>query len=68
MACKVCTSQNRLLANAELVLTPAKLRSVLRSDPVYITQKVAICADCGHVDLKVPKKKQRLLNKKKAAY
>jgi hypothetical protein len=55
MACKKCASANDRSFKAELTVAFGEIESLNRS-PVYMSQDILICLDCGHTELTFPAK------------
>jgi hypothetical protein len=55
MACKKCASANERSFEAELTAAFREIES-LNQSPVYISQDILICLDCGHTELTFPAK------------
>jgi len=55
MACRKCASANDRSFKAELTAAFKEIESLNRS-PVYMTQDILICLDCGHTELTFPTK------------
>jgi len=55
MACKKCASANERSFKAELTAAFKEIESLNRS-PVYMSQDILICLDCGHTELTFPPK------------
>jgi hypothetical protein len=55
MACRKCGSANDRSFKAELTAAFKEIESLNRS-PVYMSQEILICLDCGHTELTFPTK------------
>jgi len=53
MTCNKCASGNLRGFKAELVVSFRSLEN-LNQAPVHVIQDVAVCLDCGHVELTLP--------------
>jgi hypothetical protein len=62
MACKKCASANERSFNAELTAAFKEIES-LNQAPVYMSQEILICLDCGHTELTFPPKALELLQR-----
>jgi predicted nucleic-acid-binding Zn-ribbon protein len=60
MSCKKCASENERSFKAELTAAFKELED-LNHAPVYISQDVLICLECGHTELTFPAKELELL-------
>jgi len=66
MQCKACQSENTRRFDGELTMSPANLEG-LKVPPVYISEKIWVCLDCGFAELIVPRSELQSLKKAKAA-
>jgi hypothetical protein len=55
MACKKCASANERSFKAEVTAAFREIES-LNQSPVYMSQDILICLDCGHTELTFPAK------------
>jgi hypothetical protein len=62
MACKKCGSANERSFKAELTAAFKEIES-LNQAPVYMSQDILICLDCGHTELTFPPKALELLRR-----
>jgi hypothetical protein len=62
MACKKCASANERSFKAELTAAFKEIES-LNQAPVYMSQDILICLDCGHTELTFPAKALVLLQR-----
>jgi hypothetical protein len=62
MACKKCASANERSFKAELTAAFKEIES-LNQAPVYMSQDILICLDCGHTELTFPAKALELLQR-----
>jgi hypothetical protein len=62
MACNKCASANERSFKAELSVAFREIES-LNQAPVYMSQDILICLDCGHTELTVPAKPLELLQR-----
>jgi hypothetical protein len=62
MACRKCASTNDRSFKAELTAAFKEIESLHRS-PVYMSQDILICLDCGHTELTFPPKALELLQR-----
>ncbi len=53
MTCRKCGSTSRRSFKSELTIAFREPASVNLS-PVYVSQDLSICLDCGHVELTIP--------------
>jgi hypothetical protein len=53
MPCKKCTSGNERSFKSEMTLAFRELENVDRA-PLYVSQDISVCLDCGHVELTLP--------------
>jgi hypothetical protein len=64
MFCGKCRSSNQRGFKSELTVAFRDLANVNRS-PVYVSQDISICLDCGHVELTVPRTQLEQLKQEK---
>jgi hypothetical protein len=62
MACKKCASANERSFKAELTAAFKEIEN-LNQAPVYISQDILICLDCGHADLTFPPQALELIQR-----
>jgi hypothetical protein len=62
MACKKCASTNDRSFKAELTAAFKEIEN-LNQAPVYMSQDILICLDCGHAELTFPAKALELLQR-----
>jgi hypothetical protein len=62
MACKKCGSANDRSFKAELTAAFKEIES-LNQAPVYMSQDIVICLDCGHTELTFPAKELEQLRR-----
>jgi hypothetical protein len=62
MACSKCASANDRSFKAELTAAFKEIES-LNQAPVYMSQDILICLDCGHTELTFPPKALELLQR-----
>jgi hypothetical protein len=53
MSCKKCASNNERSFKSELTLAFRELENVDRA-PLYVSQDISVCLDCGHIELTLP--------------
>ena len=53
MSCKKCASTNQRSFNSEMTIAFRELENVNQA-PVYFSQDVVVCLDCGHLELNLP--------------
>jgi hypothetical protein len=53
MSCKKCASNNERSFKSELTLAFRELENVDRA-PLYVSQDISVCLDCGHTELTLP--------------
>jgi hypothetical protein len=53
MACKKCASEKQQHFSGELSVAFLAIEK-LKQSPVYVTQKILVCLDCGYTELIVP--------------
>jgi hypothetical protein len=53
MPCKKCTSSNERSFKSEMTLAFRELENVDRA-PLYVSQDISVCLDCGHIELTLP--------------
>ena len=64
MPCKKCASSNERSFKSEMTLAFRELENVNRA-PLYVSQDISVCLDCGHIELTLPPAKLEQLNKKR---
>jgi hypothetical protein len=62
MACKKCESSNERSFKSEMSLAFRELENVDRS-PLYVSQDLSVCLDCGHIELTLPPAKLEQLKR-----
>lgn len=62
MACKNCASTNERSFKAQLTAAFKEIEN-LNQSPVYTSQDILICLDCGHAELSFPAKALELLQR-----
>jgi hypothetical protein len=62
MSCKKCASANERSFKSEMSLAFRELENVDRA-PLYVSQDISVCLDCGHVELTLPPAKLELLKR-----
>jgi hypothetical protein len=53
MPCKECASSNERSFKSEMTLAFRELENVDRA-PLYVSQDISVCLDCGHIELALP--------------
>jgi hypothetical protein len=53
MSCKKCASSNERSFKSEMTLAFRELENVDRA-PLYVSQDISVCLDCGHIELALP--------------
>ena len=53
MSCKKCASTNQRSFNSEMTIAFRELENVNQA-PIYFSQDMAVCLDCGHLELNLP--------------
>jgi hypothetical protein len=53
MSCKKCASTNERSFKSEMTLAFRELENVDRA-PLYLSQDISLCLDCGHIELTLP--------------
>ena len=53
MSCKKCASTNERSFKSEMTLAFRELENVDRA-PLYLSQDISLCLDCGHMELTLP--------------
>jgi hypothetical protein len=53
MPCGKCASKNERSFKSEMSLAFGKLDNVDRA-PLYVSQDISVCLDCGHIELTLP--------------
>jgi hypothetical protein len=56
MACKKCASGNERSFKSEMSLAFRELENVDQA-PLYVSQDISVCLDCGHIELTLPSAK-----------
>jgi hypothetical protein len=56
MSCKKCASSNERSFKSEMTLAFPELENVDRA-PLYVSQDISVCLDCGHIELTLPSAK-----------
>jgi hypothetical protein len=62
MSCKNCSSSNTKTFQSELTLAYSEFENLSRA-PVYVSQAISICLDCGHTDLAIPREELEQLKR-----
>ncbi len=62
MSCRKCGSANERSFKSEMSLAFRELENVDRA-PLYVSQDISVCLDCGHVELTLPPAKLELLKR-----
>lgn len=66
MACKLCNSENLQKLEGEFTASLPGLKG-LEVPPIYVSQSVLVCMDCGFTELVIPTAELLSLKKAKAA-
>jgi len=53
MPCKKCASSNERSFKSEMTLAFREPEDVDRA-PLYVSQDISVCLDCGHIELTLP--------------
>ncbi|HWO30233.1 MAG TPA: hypothetical protein VNO32_15680 [Candidatus Acidoferrum sp.] len=53
MPCKKCASNNERSFKSEMTLAFREHENVDRT-PLYVSQDILVCLDCGHIELTLP--------------
>jgi hypothetical protein len=53
MSCNKCASSNQRSFKSEMTIAFRELENVNQA-PVYFSKDVAVCLDCGHLELSLP--------------
>jgi hypothetical protein len=53
MSCKKCASNKERSFKSEVTLAFRELENV-DQDPLYVSQDISVCLDCGHIELTLP--------------
>jgi len=53
MSCKKCASGNERSFKSEMSLAFGELENVDRA-PLYVSQDISVCLDCGYIELTLP--------------
>jgi hypothetical protein len=53
MPCGKCASNNQRGFKSEMSLAFRELENVDRA-PLYVSQDISVCLDCGHIELTLP--------------
>ena len=56
MACKKCASSNERSFKSEMTLAFRELENVDQA-PLYLSQDISVCLDCGHIEFTLPSAK-----------
>jgi hypothetical protein len=56
MSCKKCGSSNERSFKSEMTLAFRELENVDQA-PLYVSQDISVCLDCGHIELTLPSAK-----------
>jgi hypothetical protein len=62
MSCKKCASSNEQSFKSELTLAFRDVENVDRA-PLYVSQDISVCLDCGHIELALPPAKLEQLKR-----
>jgi hypothetical protein len=62
MSCRKCASVNERSFKSEMSLAFRELENVDRA-PLYVSEDISICLDCGHVELTLPPAKLEQLKR-----
>lgn len=66
MACKVCKSENTERFEGEFTASLPDLQR-LKVPPIYVSQSVLVCLDCGSAELVIPLSELQAVKNAKAA-
>lgn len=66
MLCKACKSENLQRLDGELTVSLPNLKE-LRIPPVYVSETVLTCLDCGFTELTIPARELQLLQNRESA-
>jgi len=66
MACKACHSENLQKLDGELTASLPTLKA-LKVPPIYVSQNILVCLDCGFAELVIPRTELLSLKNAKAA-
>jgi len=66
MACKACHSENLQKLDGELTASLPTLKA-LKVPPIYVSQNIVVCLDCGFAELVIPRTELLSLKNAKAA-
>jgi hypothetical protein len=53
MSCGKCASNNERSFKSEMTVAFRELENVDRA-PLYVSQDISVCLDCGHIELTLP--------------
>jgi hypothetical protein len=53
MSCRKCASNNERTFKSEMTVAFRELENVDRA-PLYVSQDIWVCLDCGHIELTLP--------------
>jgi hypothetical protein len=53
MSCRKCASNNERSFKSEMTVAFRELENVDRA-PLYVSQDISVCLDCGHIELTLP--------------
>ena len=56
MSCRKCASNNERSFKSEMTLAFREPENVDRA-PLYVSQDISVCLDCGHIELTLPSAK-----------
>jgi len=62
MSCNKCASRNQRGFTGELTVSFSEIENINLA-PVYISQDVLVCLDCGHIELILPAAKLEQLKR-----
>jgi hypothetical protein len=65
MACKVCGSDSLIQLQGEVTASSPHAEDV-KAPPIYFSQELWVCLDCGFAEVQVPPPQLQSLRKKKA--
>jgi hypothetical protein len=54
IGCRSCGSENKARFNAEFAVSFPRLRTVLKSAPIYMVGAMVVCLGCGFAELSIP--------------
>ena len=56
MPCRKCTSGSQRSFKSEMTIAFREAENVNQS-PLYVSQDISVCMDCGHIELALPAEK-----------